>query len=176
MNKTFLALLLIGVSYTAYNAAAVSENFEISTTIDHEIVLGVIKAASADAKVSVDQDFHAGTIVFDPTHNNKDFYEIEYDENGYTSFVPGITSVSSVIIGQFSADIDNPANCNGTSHICGGLAVTELFDDGIFYCESFKIKSIGNNKFKVFPWYCGFLGIPAVGKYQNSLTITYTPG
>ena len=92
-NKTFLILLLAGVSYTAYNAAAVSENFEISTTIDHDVNIQVI------------QDLNLGNIVIRPDITNGEIVSVGYNGNGDHHHSSGIIAISGIKCGKIRANI-----------------------------------------------------------------------
>ncbi|MBR1648924.1 MAG: hypothetical protein IJ689_04930 [Alphaproteobacteria bacterium] len=189
-NKTFLILLLAGVSYTAYNATAVSENFEISTTIDHEITLGNFKAASADANLDVIGDIDLGTIIINKDYDSSVTSNWKYNESGQVSFPYGkgsIVSADNAIAGIFNANIPTPNDCNTASAYCGGLSVTANTPnsnrlEGMFNnysnCE-FYLKYTGSeNKYKVYPISCSlcFCGnIPSNGTTNKTLTISYTP-
>ncbi|MBR1648466.1 MAG: hypothetical protein IJ689_02580 [Alphaproteobacteria bacterium] len=174
-NKTFLILLLAGVSYTAYNATAVSENFEISTTIDHEIVLGNLRTASTDANITKTGDINLGTIVIsDDASGGTDW---GYDENGNYHWDygnPYIVSADNASPGYFTADIPNPEACNTASNSCGGLWVggLDMFHPG--WC-GFKIKYTGNsNVFKVFCYDCAIdISKAIIGKHEETITISY---
>ena len=190
MNKTFLALLLIGVSYTAYNAAAVSENFEISTTIDHEIVLGNLRAASADAGITKTSDINLGTIYINPAYTEEST-SWTYNDSGIVSYPKGkaVVSVPNATIGRFSANISNPEQCNTARRSCGGLRVTGNNDNFIFnifggnhYDNScgFYIKYSGNpNIFTVAPYQCnlsiGAYSSMTLGSHTGTLYISYNP-
>ncbi|MBR1649435.1 MAG: hypothetical protein IJ689_07570 [Alphaproteobacteria bacterium] len=188
-NKTFLILLLAGVSYTAYNAVAVSENFEISTTIDHEIVLGGFKSTSTDdADLHSTGDINLGTITVNLVYNNGQEMSgcIVYNPDGSVSSVDGdIISATSAALGTFTANIPNPSACDQVPH-CGGLTlysrgpVTGIFSNIDSYpdnCE-FLMTYTGGNGFKVFPDNCCLNGVPASsinsGTHTKNLTISYT--
>ncbi|MBR1648039.1 MAG: hypothetical protein IJ689_00385 [Alphaproteobacteria bacterium] len=185
-NKTFLTLLLLGLSYTAYNAAAVSENFAISTTIDHEITLGNFRAASADANLDVKGDINLGTIYINP------IYSGDPTTWGYTdSGIIGYNNQGAIIradnqsVGFFTANIANPEACNTATNSCGGLEVFGGYRSAVYpfgsggekWCHSYIKYSGEGNLFKVFLSHC-YLDtvsdiIPATR--TASLTITYTP-
>ncbi|MBR1649390.1 MAG: hypothetical protein IJ689_07340 [Alphaproteobacteria bacterium] len=123
MNKIFLTSLLLGVSYTAYNAAAVSENFAISTIIDHEIVLGNFKSSASDVGVNVSLGVDFGTIVIDSTKNG--YVEVDYENGRPIIYGDVIVEADSPQNGYFSANIPNPSACNGNTLPCGGLSILE---------------------------------------------------
>ena len=189
-NKTFLTLLLLGLSYTAYNAAAVSENFEISTPIDHEIVLSNIKSASTDAGLNVTGDINLGTIVINPDYTGG--YTLwTYDEQGNINYPTGkgIVSAPNAQVGYFTANIPNPHACDTPDYACGGLRV--VGDDGIDYILgmftgeyfsdscAFNIQYTGNdNRFKVYPSSCTMpadMSKVTQGNHSRNLPISYTP-
>ncbi|MBR1648501.1 MAG: hypothetical protein IJ689_02765 [Alphaproteobacteria bacterium] len=178
-NKTFLILLLFGVSYTAYNAAAVSENFAISTTIDHEIVLGNFKTASADANITKTGDINIGTIVINPAAVSGFVF---YNLNGTVRSKTGsVTDATAATPGTFTANIANPEACTGITTGCSGLSVPLLHgllsDNGSGYntCE-FRIIYESSNAFKVTPSYCGFENSSQTpGTHEKTITISYTP-
>ena len=189
MNKTFLILILIGISYTAYNAAAVSENFAISTTIDHEVTLGSFRAASADAGLDVTGNINLGTIIV-----NTDYSEgsVSYNESGIVTNLSGaIVSADNATLGYFTANVPNPEECNDESVIagdmCAGLRITgtdhgwidDLLGGNISDYNGciFHFRYVGNNKFKVFPLVCIINTIKTLSFTTNTgtLTIEYTP-
>ncbi|MBR1649338.1 MAG: hypothetical protein IJ689_07070 [Alphaproteobacteria bacterium] len=183
-NKTFLTILLLGVSYTAYNAAAVSENFEISTTIDHEIVLGNFKAVSADAGLDVTRDLDLGTITINPTYIGDAAWE--YDTAGNFSRYyeqGGVISVGNATKGRFIANIPNPSACNGYSYDCGGLSfesssIYHIFggnddNDWCYFCIHYSGNS---NIFEITPDNCFIDDMSKVtaGEHRGTLTIKYS--
>ncbi|MBR1649288.1 MAG: hypothetical protein IJ689_06820 [Alphaproteobacteria bacterium] len=185
-NKTFLILLLAGVSYTAYNATAVSENFEISTTIDHEITLGNFKAASADANLDVSENLNLGVIIIDPDCNDYTWWS--YFDDGAINLENSnlIISASPLTGGFFHADIPNPSDCTNRQTSCGGLSVLgdsdvnaniHIFDttDGS-HCTGY-IKYTGNeNIFRIYP-NCAINNpsLVPLGTHTSYFTISYTP-
>ena len=186
-NKTFLILLLLGVSYTAYNAAAVSENFEISTTIDHEIVLGNFKAASEDGNIIKTGDISLGTIVI-----NKDATGItawEYSDSGIFRLKSGngIVSAPNITVGTFTANIANPSACTTASNSCGGLNIAGNHGSSIYNIFGGNSNSKGCNfymkynesadNFKVYPIVCQINDSSQVttGTKTGTLTVSYTP-
>ncbi|MBR1648785.1 MAG: hypothetical protein IJ689_04215 [Alphaproteobacteria bacterium] len=186
-NKTFLILLLLGVSYTAYNAAAVSENFEISTTIDHEITLGNFRTASDDADVTKNADINLGTLVINPAYEG--YTSWRYSDSGVRYDTQGaIISAPNAAVGTFSANIPNPEDCNAPNYNCGGLRIRgnygnsfiiNLFggSDGGNIC-GFWFKYSGNsNSFTVYPDHCAIGKVASVtsGKHTGTLSIEYTP-
>ncbi|MBR1648406.1 MAG: hypothetical protein IJ689_02275 [Alphaproteobacteria bacterium] len=183
MNKTFLTLLLTGISYTAYNAAAVSENFEISTTIDHEIVLGSFRASATDADLTKTDDINLGTIYVNPAFKETHAW-FSYNELGEMDSVEGdfIVRADRATVGRFTANITNPEACTNRAISCGGLSITRkkaLFGGSASsnWCN-FYIKYSGNdNVFTVSP-NCNFDN-PAdvtLGPHKATLTISYNAG
>ena len=188
-NKTFLILLLAGVSYTAYNAAAVSENFEISTTIDHEIVLGNLRTASADANLDVTGNINMGTIIVNSQYTG--ITEWYYDYSGIIIYrnKGAIVSADNATLGYFTANVANPEACSKLSpevymDPCAGLAFSSPFIDNLFGgSESdlngcfFDFAYDGENNFIVRPAYCYIETMPKVifGTHTGTLTINYTP-
>ncbi|MBR1648693.1 MAG: hypothetical protein IJ689_03740 [Alphaproteobacteria bacterium] len=181
-NKTFLILLLTGISYTAYNAAAISENFEISTTIDHEIVLGNFKAASSDADLDVTDDINLGTIYVNPVFKENHAW-FSYDELGKMNNVTGdfIVRADRAAAGRFTANIPNPEACTNRATSCGGLRTTQgiaLFGGSASsnWCN-FYIKYSGNdNVFTILP-NCSLNNLAAItlGLHTATFTISYDP-
>ncbi|MBQ8677496.1 MAG: hypothetical protein IJ529_03390 [Alphaproteobacteria bacterium] len=188
VNKTFLILLLASVSYTAYNAAAVSENFEISTTIDHEIVLGNLRTASTDADVRKTGDISLGTIVIDSEYT--EWSNWNYSDTGIIHFYEqgGIISADNATLGYFTANVPNPEECDtDPMPACAGLTI--LTDDKYGYIKnlfgsskgmntcSFGIKYSGSsNNFKVIPTDCVLSDFKTTsGTHTGTLTISYTP-
>ncbi|MBR1648579.1 MAG: hypothetical protein IJ689_03155 [Alphaproteobacteria bacterium] len=179
-NKTFLILLLAGVSYTAYNAAAVSENFAISTTIDHEIVLGNLRTASADANITKTGDINIGTIVINPASER--FGQVNYSPNGTVTEIFGpVISATSASPGTFTADIPNPEGCMILErNSCHGITVTQ-FMPGLLgsknsWCNFFFIYTGSDNIFKIYPRDCYFKtpSDTTAGPHSGTLTISYT--
>ncbi|MBR1648284.1 MAG: hypothetical protein IJ689_01625 [Alphaproteobacteria bacterium] len=178
-NKTFLILLLAGISYTAYNAAAVSEDFAISTIIDHEIVLGNLRTASTDANLDVTGNISLGTITINSTYGTGEVY---YTSSGLAFDISedgDIIAATSQTPGYFSADISDPAACDGREYSCGGLmvpqAITFIYVKGSHEsgCE-LRISHITNNNFKVWASECWF-NRASPGTYTQTFTISYTP-
>ncbi|MBR1649078.1 MAG: hypothetical protein IJ689_05710 [Alphaproteobacteria bacterium] len=166
-NKTFLIFLLAGVSYTAYNAAAVSENFAISTTIDHEITLGGFKAASADANLNITTDLQIGTIVIDKDKSSGSFWVGTgvYEKTG------GVVEVNGYHPGLFTSDVeysggsyelDSRFSVAPATLVMGKLNVT---------CQAY------HNHYKTNSYFMGcrirYSEKPDVGSYSGVLTITY---
>ncbi|MBR1647991.1 MAG: hypothetical protein IJ689_00135 [Alphaproteobacteria bacterium] len=182
INKTFLILLLAGISYTAYNATAVSENFEISTTIDHEVVLGNSKTASADANLDVTSDIDMGTIYINPNATADSWWT--YHGDGTAQGISGNTVVKAdnITFGTFNANIPDPESCNSRSLSCGGLSaignnnhwINGLFGKGNS-CQ-FYIQHLINNTFAVSP-NCFITDISTLttGVKTGVLTISYDP-
>ncbi|MBR1648173.1 MAG: hypothetical protein IJ689_01070 [Alphaproteobacteria bacterium] len=180
-NKTFLILLLVGVSYTAYNAAAVSENFAISTTIDHEIVLGNFRTASTDAGLKTDRDMDLGTITINPSYVFDDDWmqwsDIVYNSSGnVTEITHAVTHADNIKFGRFSANIPNPTACNGSSHRCGGLSLDNYYMrvGTPISCENLKIYYLSDQTFEIRPEYCTLTGIPKAQSYQGTINISYS--
>ncbi|MBR1648729.1 MAG: hypothetical protein IJ689_03920 [Alphaproteobacteria bacterium] len=178
INKTFLILLLAGISYTAYNAAAVSENFEISTTIDHEITLGGFRAASTDAGLKTDRDMDLGTITIDPSYVPPDsdmiWSDIIYNSSGTVTSIDGVvTHADNIKFGRFSANIPNPT---------AAISLYELYinNGGVIYigdavdCENLKIYYLGDQVFEIRPEYCSVYKIPKAQSYKGTITISYS--
>ncbi|MBR1648144.1 MAG: hypothetical protein IJ689_00925 [Alphaproteobacteria bacterium] len=180
-NKTFLILLLLGVSYTAYNVSAVSENFAISTTIDHEIVLSNFKTASADANLDVTGNISLGTIYINPNGTEESWWS--YDDAGQVAGLNGdiVVKADNINFGTFSANVSNPQACNGKSTSCAGLSTrrhvvmfgaTYWYDS---YCNFYIKYSGSGNVFKVFP-HCIIYHVSSVSRGYHSQTfdISYT--
>ncbi|MBR1649450.1 MAG: hypothetical protein IJ689_07650 [Alphaproteobacteria bacterium] len=186
-NKTFFTLLLLGISYTAYNAVAVSENFEISTTIDHEITLGGFRSLSEDgAGLDVKGNINLGTIYINPTYTQSDTYW-NYSDQGIISYPPqkAIVRADNQTVGLFAADIPDPSACNNQASACGGLEVigsyvnsVSFFGGGDSWCHAYIKYSGESNLFKLFLSYChiGYPSVITTGVKKGTLTITYTPG
>ncbi|MBR1648088.1 MAG: hypothetical protein IJ689_00640 [Alphaproteobacteria bacterium] len=192
INKTFLILLLTGISYTAFNAVAVSENFEISTTIDHEITLGNFRTSADDGNLTKTGDINLGTIVINPgvLGNGQTYWG--YDDFGVISFENqgAISSATSpIIVGTFSANIPNPSDCNTPAKSCGGLSLSgphspaELvnffgWSGNKTWCRFYMKYSGNGNTFKVYPHHCFIDEVCTqvnAGVYTGTLTISYTP-
>ncbi|MBR1648997.1 MAG: hypothetical protein IJ689_05295 [Alphaproteobacteria bacterium] len=188
-NKTFLILLLTGVSYTAYNAAAVSENFAISTTIDHEITLGSFRVASADANLDISGDISLGTIYINPTYSGATT-SWGYSSSGVISYINqgAIVRADNQTVGKFTADVPNPDDCAGSlsSYSCAGLTVTGTYVNSIAFfggngssnwCHSYIKYSGNDNLFNVFLTYCklGDIAGLTTGTKTGRLTVSYTP-
>ena len=188
-NKTFLILLLAGISYTAYNATAVSENFAISTTIDHEITLGNFRAASADANVSKTGDLNMGTIYINPAYTGSEGAVWAYNSSGIVSYIVKgpVVSASNINVGTFSADIPNLSACSKGGTSCGGLSVwgnsnhdiINIFggDDVSNWCYFYLQYSGSGNTFYVYPYSCNLKDVSKVtrGLHTGTLTISYNP-
>ncbi|MBR1648983.1 MAG: hypothetical protein IJ689_05225 [Alphaproteobacteria bacterium] len=188
-NKTFLILLLAGFSYTAYNAAAVSENFEISTTIDHEITLGSFRAASADADINTTSDINMGTIYINPNATGRTYWYYHEDGVCYSYDGDAVVRADNETVGYFTANIPHPGACNTGNWSCGGLSVTGTrlgAIDNIFGGSnsdndcSFVIKYTGReNDFKLFALACyigaGKISSITSGLHEGTLTISYNP-
>ncbi|MBR1648708.1 MAG: hypothetical protein IJ689_03815 [Alphaproteobacteria bacterium] len=185
-NKTFLIFLLAGVSYTAYNAAAVSENFAISTTIDHEITLGSFRAASTDAELDVFYDLNMGTIVINPAATELTGWM--YDRGGAFDLVLGdaVVSADNLYEGGFDANIPNPEACDRDSS-CGGLSITGNDGSSIYnifggndrsnVCD-FRIRYFSGTTFAVTTLCTIFPGGASkitAGPHEGRLTISYNP-
>ncbi|MBR1649027.1 MAG: hypothetical protein IJ689_05450 [Alphaproteobacteria bacterium] len=180
-NKTFLIFLLAGLSYTAYNAAAVSENFAISTTIDHEITLGNFRTASADADLDVTGDIDFGTITVD--FSDGGWGDVFYSHNSVYSVGGAVVSATSTTSGRFTANIPNPEECSNGLFSCAGLSIT---GDGILsgilsgdnsydnYCE-ILISYEGENRFYISPNLCYFATSARIspGVHTKTITISY---
>ncbi|MBR1649186.1 MAG: hypothetical protein IJ689_06290 [Alphaproteobacteria bacterium] len=180
-NKTFLILLLADVSYTAYNAVAVSENFAISTTIDHEVTLGSFRAASAD-DLTVTGDINIGTITINPADG---YGEVWYDSAGNVSRLEGgVIAATKATFGTFTANVEHPELCEGNNSACAGLStpdngyIFDVFGGGgnthSSYCDS-NLKYSGEGKvfYRVLR-YCRYADpqyAPA-GVYTSYTTIT----
>ncbi|MBR1649125.1 MAG: hypothetical protein IJ689_05960 [Alphaproteobacteria bacterium] len=186
-NKTFLTILLLGFSYTAYNAAAVSENFAILTIIDHEIVLGNFRSSAADGNLNKTGDISLGTIYINPNATQETNWS--YSTSGVCILHNGdaITRADNATIGTFTANVSNPNECNGDNINCAGLSVTgnlgrwitSLFGGSGTSCQ-FRIYYSGDfNIFKVFPYWCrideGAVSGVTTGTHTGTLTISYTP-
>ena len=186
INKTFLILLLASLTYTVYNAAAVSETFEISTTIDHEIVLGSFSAASADGNLNKTEDINLGTITINPAHDGETYWR--YSDSGIVDIDhPGaVISADMAIVGRFTANIQNPEDCVNIIHgdTCNGLSVTEYIDN-LFGGSASDLNGCGfafkyvesENIFRVYPSHC-YMDTPSKvtsGTHTGTLTISYTP-
>ena len=179
-HKTFLNLLLTGISYTAYNAAAVSENFAISTTIDHEIVLGNLRTASADAGITKTDDINLGTIYVNPAFKETHAW-FSYNELGEMDGVIGdfIVRADRATVGRFTANIPNPEACTNRAMSCGGLNTTlaiALFGGSATsnWCNVYIKYSGNDNVFTVSP-NCNFNN-PAdvtLGLHTATFTIYY---
>ncbi|MBR1648350.1 MAG: hypothetical protein IJ689_01980 [Alphaproteobacteria bacterium] len=179
-NKTFLILLLLGVSYTAYNAAAVSENFEISTTIDHEIVLGNFRTASTDAELDVMQNLNLGTVVIDPSQSKGCWSPSRIKSGCPLSMCAsgGVISVNGYNEGRFYANVDTNGFYGGNN--CNGLSIPDSINfDGLnvslvmFYDrtrEDFSIEANVNSNTAI----C-YTSVPSAGTHTGTLTISYTP-
>ena len=186
-NKTFLILLLTGISYTAYNAVAVSENFAISTTIDHEITLGSFRTSGTDAGLNTTGDIDMGTITLNPAGKVYTFWN--YDYLGRYRYRAGnmIVAADNITVGMFTANIDNPEACNTDTSDCGGLSITAI-DGRIFHnffggdgnnCAFYFRYSGHGNIFTVFPYVCTIAtNVSSItpGKKQRTITINYTSG
>ncbi|MBR1649169.1 MAG: hypothetical protein IJ689_07765 [Alphaproteobacteria bacterium] len=187
-NKTFLTLLLLGVSYTAYNAAAVSENFAISTTIDHEITLGNFKTSAADPDVRKKGDLNMGTIYVNPNATKETPFW--YDSSGIFykgSWGDAIVSADNATVGTFTANIPNPSDCiDSSNQACGGLLITgtsEGYIGSLFGgsdgngCYFYIDYSESSEEFKVYPGDCMIMAPTTVtkGVHTGTLTISYTP-
>ncbi|MBR1647976.1 MAG: hypothetical protein IJ689_00060 [Alphaproteobacteria bacterium] len=163
-NKTFLILLLAGVSYTAYNASAVSENFEISTTIDHEIVLGSFRAASTDAGLGVDDNLEIGVITIDPTKaSGGTGPEADWDGGWWG----GVISVKGYKDGHFRASI--PLS-QAKDHI--------TVDDvcwGDFCVGPWLDYDISEDYYYTIAAGFGYSSVPKAQDYEGEFTITYNP-
>ncbi|MBR1649378.1 MAG: hypothetical protein IJ689_07275 [Alphaproteobacteria bacterium] len=185
-NKTFLALLLLGVSYTAYNAVAVSENFAISTTIDHEITLGNFHAANTEIDVSKTGDMNFGTIVLNPAATEATYWRYALTGEFMLKSGDAIISADNARLGTFTANIPNPRVCYTPAVSCEGLSITGNFSrflDNFFGGSGssngcgFGIQYIDNSVFRV---YCDWCHIDDVSKVNagiktGTLTINYTP-
>ena len=185
MNKTFLILLLLGISYTAYNAVAVSENFEISTTIDHEIVLGNFRTSSADANFYVSGDIDMGLFVINTEYEGETYWQYSNTCKIYYTAGQAIVSASNQSIGYFTADIPNAHDCGRiTTHSCGGLGfsrdyvwIFNLLGANSGWCD-FAIEYSGHdNVFKAFTQQCKITDASKVteGVHSGHITIVYNP-
>ncbi|MBR1648441.1 MAG: hypothetical protein IJ689_02455 [Alphaproteobacteria bacterium] len=184
-NKTFLTILLAGISCTAYNAAAVSENFAISTTIDHEITLGNFRAASADANLNVTGDINLGTITVNLNNPENTYGFVWYNENGVVRQTYGpVVSATNITVGYFNADIPNPEACRGQTSSCGGLSLSPNHLGGILGAGKqntcgFYIKYVSGNTFKVYPYGCSYekpVDVNTVaGTHTSTISIEYNP-
>ncbi|MBR1648339.1 MAG: hypothetical protein IJ689_01910 [Alphaproteobacteria bacterium] len=187
INKTFLILLLASLTYTVYNAAAVSETFEISTTIDHEITLGNFKTSAADANLNVTSDIDMGTIYINPSATEKTTWG--YASSGVHTWTngKGIVRADNVQAGVFTADVLNPTDCNGTeaSHNCAGLSIVGNHNSNWIYnllgsesgCRFTILYNETSNRFTVFPFACymsgGAFSSISTGLHTGTLTISY---
>ncbi|MBR1648850.1 MAG: hypothetical protein IJ689_04550 [Alphaproteobacteria bacterium] len=190
INKTFLIFLLAGVSYTAYNAAAVSERFEISTTIDHEIVLGNFKASAIDSHLSVNRNISLGTIYINSTWSGGSFSISYYNSGTYLSGSPSTSyvTVSGGSIGTFLTS-ESILSCSSASTSCNGFSLNGGRIYNIFggsnnsnYCDF--VMSFGgyaytypaNNAMKVYPRNCIINDFSKIttGDHSGTLTISYT--
>ncbi|MBR1649418.1 MAG: hypothetical protein IJ689_07485 [Alphaproteobacteria bacterium] len=165
INKFFLISLLSGLSCAAY---AVSENFEISTTIDHEVVLGNFRSSSSDVDLKVTADFDMGTIVVDPNQQSGGVRNI----GGYDPLsgrYGGVVSVSNTSRGTISANIPNPAEDDSRISFSpnplhfGGVDVYLH----LYYTSTRGLYLYANIE------YSG--GVPEEGHYSENVTITYHP-
>ncbi|MBR1649204.1 MAG: hypothetical protein IJ689_06380 [Alphaproteobacteria bacterium] len=181
-NKTFLILLLAGVSYTAYNAVAVSENFEISTAIDHEIVLANFRSSNID-DITKTGDIDLGTIVINPGHSA--YSSWGYDESGTIRYYNkgAIVSASNALPGYFIASTSHYGTCSSYSMPCGDLMVVTsdgtnalhyMFGGGYDnYCIFFITYTGSGDLFKVFPSSCEITARSKIasGSYSETITI-----
>ena len=167
MNKTFLTLLLLGVSYTAYNAVAVSENFEISTTIDHEIVLGGFRAASTDAGFDISSDINLGTIVIDPTKNTGSFEILSDESLWWGEGDDGIISITGYSCGRFSTNIEIYDAIDSFDY--SALTMNGSYVDPAVYYDGDTRK-----KFMVCPQ-VSYKTPPSQGLHTGTFTVSYTP-
>ncbi|MBR1649195.1 MAG: hypothetical protein IJ689_06335 [Alphaproteobacteria bacterium] len=167
-NKTFLILLLAGVSYTAYNATAVSENFIISTTIDHEIVLGNLRTASTDV-IDVQNSLNFGTIVIDKNISEGTCAATsagKLDCNG------GVIEVSNTSWGRFIANVDIGAYQIPLDYF--SISPWPILYIGEFEVGGFDIVSPATHLFEIRADF-GYSEVPHEGTYSSAITITYTP-
>ncbi|MBR1649276.1 MAG: hypothetical protein IJ689_06760 [Alphaproteobacteria bacterium] len=171
-NKTFLILLLFGVSYTAYNAAAVSENFAISTTIDHEITLGNFRAASADANLDVTGDLALGTITINPIYQTGSFMP---DTNGGIYIVEGteqksggVISVSGGHTGRIRVNLPDPYIPQDYIFITPDPLVVDVLS-----INTFMIWNVEDNIYAIMPDEVSYSSLPRAKNYSGSVTITY---
>ncbi|MBR1648678.1 MAG: hypothetical protein IJ689_03665 [Alphaproteobacteria bacterium] len=173
-NKTFLILLLTGISYTAYNAAAVFENFEISTTIDHEITLGNFRTSAADGNLTKTGDIDLGTIYLDPTTYAEASVQVLYDDEGSVISKYNVISVSPQKVGYFTANIPNPEECNGEDTCHFGELLVHI---GGGYVDCLVKYTGSDNLFKVYGYefYIDNFEETVFGQYSESFTITYNP-
>ncbi|MBR1648028.1 MAG: hypothetical protein IJ689_00330 [Alphaproteobacteria bacterium] len=167
-NKTFLILLLTGISYTAYNAAAVSENFAISTTIDHEITLGSFRTASMDVDFDVTRDINIGTIVINKNLNSGSLYRLDCNDTLETR--GGIVEVRNESMGLFSTNVDLGEEWWRLS--LGEAECSGLIDMGGF-SACFIFSKIADNNYAVCTGGLFYSSPPSTGTYQSSITVTY---
>ncbi|MBR1649500.1 MAG: hypothetical protein IJ689_07910, partial [Alphaproteobacteria bacterium] len=99
-----------------------------------------------------------------------------------------IVSAQDTRVGMFTANIANPADCNGIDIPCGGLSVTgnigyssiyNLFggNDNSNHCEFIIKASEPEYNFAVFPFSCSINDVSKVttGEHSGTLTISYNP-
>ena len=171
-NKTFLILLLAGISYTAYNATAVSENFEISTTIDHEIQLGTLKTSASDydSDLNISRGIDIGTVIIDPAQSSG---AARGDSNGYYyqgALSGGIIYIYNTQWGRFTANVQNYDKLTGLS--------LNYDSSHPLLIDSIKIKPrisyySGNIYFVLAD--IEYSSTPHLGVHKGYITVTYTP-
>ena len=172
MNKYILMIGLASVALGSYCAyAGNSATMTVTATIAHDVSL------------SVTQDLDLGTITINPAFDGAATVW-HYRASGVISFDPqgAIVSAGNATVGTFTANIPNPADCDGTAD-CGGLSVDDTignFFGGSDYTNNcdFQIQYSGSaNTFKVYPDVCyiGDISKVTTGTHSHTLTISYTP-
>ncbi|MBR1648317.1 MAG: hypothetical protein IJ689_01800 [Alphaproteobacteria bacterium] len=162
INKTFLILLLASLTYTVYNAAAVSETFEISTTIDHEITLGSFRAASTD--VNIREVFGASfDILINP---NYDSGFAKYD----MTYGGGVIAFDPIGSSSFKADLPDPDD------VSKFLVTPSSITKGNITVSEFDVIHDMDTNYIINPKLSYSGGAPKAGDYNfGSVTISYNP-
>ncbi|MBR1648523.1 MAG: hypothetical protein IJ689_02875 [Alphaproteobacteria bacterium] len=176
MKKYILMLGVAGVALGSYCAyAGNSATMTVTATIAHDVSLTVTQSPSF------------GTITINPAYPSEtDSPYVDYNESGTVRNKTDayIINATAATPGEFTANIPNPTDCNGSSYECGGLEIPNSGEVGVVgdatgynYCQ-FIIKYTGSsNVFKLLPDACNFNDVRRVtaGTHSANLTISYTP-